>query len=290
MSFPITTTEGAWVHARRSHFEAVKRFLLPRESTCVTVTEAMPGAKGPGRKNGRFTVFTNRGTVSGCVFHTANGFVFPVFPEDGLPEPGSLVRKLRGPSQRLFCVMGLRRDVESLKQLFFDDPIEEIHYYHMSRTCGSPLDHQPLPESMTVRKAGPADAEVLYPIQRDYEIEEVVLAADRFDPAGCMYQLKTSLKNQLVYLIEHRGRPIAKAQTNARGFYWDQIGGVFTERSQRGRGIGRAVMYKLLRDVECARRNTSLFVKQHNESALRMYRRLGYSTRDEFTIAYYRPV
>ncbi len=290
MSFTVTSSDGAWVHARRTHLEAIKRFLLPRESTCVTVTEAMDGAEGAGNKNGKFTVFSHRGTVAGCVFHTANGFVFPVLPEDGLPAPTNLGRKLRGAAQRLFCIMGLRRDVESLKQIFMENPVEEIHYYHMSRTCGSPIEHQPLPDDMTVRKAGPADAETLYPLQREYEIEEVILNADRFDPAGCMYQLKASLKQQLVYVVEHRGHPVAKAQTNARGFYWDQIGGVFTDRPQRGRGIGRAVMYKLLRDIECANRNSSLFVKQHNESALRMYRGLGYSTQDEFTIAYFRSI
>lgn len=186
--------------------------------------------------------------------------------------------------------MGLRRDVESLKQLFPEKPTEEIHYYHMSRSCGAPLEQHPLPDSMTVRKAGPADAQALYPIQRAYEIEEVLLSPDRFDPTGCMYQLRSSLKQQLVYIVEHDRRPIAKAQTNARGFYWDQIGGVFTDRSHRSRGIGGAVMYKLLREIESANRNSSLFVKQNNHTALRMYRGLGYSTQDEFTIAYYRSI
>ncbi len=286
-----TNGRGHWLHARSSHIEPLKRFLLPREAGCVTVTEALPGSpEKTGRRNGRFTVFARDDRVEATVFHTGGGFVFPVLPEDGAPDPRALSRKLRGVRNRLFCVMGLDRDVCGLQRLLSTTPLDTVNYYLMTRTCATPIDPEPLPEGMTIRRAGIRDAEALYPIQREYEIEEVVLRPESFDPASCMSHLKMSLRKQLVYAVEYDGKMVGKAQTNARGFSWDQIGGVYTERPLRGRGIAGAVMYRLLRDIERDGRHSSLFVKRHNEPALRMYRRLGYSVTDEFTIAYYRGI
>lgn len=267
--------------------DSLRDFLLPRESACVSVTECLPGAPTTARRHGRFTVFADHTAVQACIFHTPQGFVFPVLPEDGLPEPEGLARKLRGLGTILFCIMGLRRDVESLQSLLTLKTVETIHYFHMARRCGTPLDLEPVPDGMTIRRATLSDANALYPIQRDYEIEEVILSPERFEPNACMSQLRSSLRKQLVYAAELEGRIVAKAQTNARGIHWDQIGGVYTVPELRGRGVGGAAMRKLLRDVERENRHSSLFVKQKNESALRMYRRLGYSTSDEFTIAYY---
>lgn len=263
---------------------------MPREASCVTVTEALFGTPANSKKRGRVTVFAEAGDVKSCVFHTPHGFVFPVISEDGLPRPGMLYRKLRGLNANLFCVMGLRRDVEQFQELVPGDAAETIQYYHMHRSCATPIPPQPLPEHMVVRRVEITHAEELYTIQKEYEIEEVVIRPERFDPSACMHQLRDSLRRQLVYAVEYNGRFVAKAQTNARGIHWDQIGGVYTARELRGRGIAGAIMRKLLRDLDRENRNSSLFVKQKNEPALRMYRRLGYSTSDEFTIAYYRGI
>lgn len=287
----VGNRRGSWQHARSSHIEQLKRYLLPREAGCVTVTEALPGSPmKTGRRSGRFTVFARDGHVEATVFHTGSGFVFPVLPEDGAPNPAGLSRKLRGLQSRLFCVMGLDRDVRGFQRLLNVVPLDTVDYFLMTRTCATPIEPEPLPAAMTIRKASVSDAAALFSIQREYEIEEVVLRPESFDSASCMSQLKLSLRKQLVYAVEYEGRIVAKAQTNARGFSWDQIGGVYTDRSLRGHGIGGAVMYRLLRDIERDGRHSSLFVKRHNEPALRMYHRLGYSISDEFTIAYYRGV
>lgn len=290
MNVMIGSNEGVWLHARKGHTEKIREFLMRREASCVTVTEALCGNPSSHRKRGQFTVFSESGEVRSCIFHTPNGFVFPVISEEGLPRPGMLHRKLRSLNANLFCIMGLRRDVQQFQTLVGEEAVETVQYYHMHRMCAAPIPPQPLPEHMTVRRAGPEDAEALYPIQREYEIEEVVLHPERFDSAACMHQLKDSLRRQLVYAVENNGRFVAKAQTNARGIHWDQIGGVYTSTALRGQGIAGAIMRKLLRDLDREKRNSSLFVKQNNEPALRMYRRLGYSTSDEFTIAYYRGI
>ncbi len=287
----VLNRRGCWFNARNSHIEPLKRFLLPREAGCVTVTEALPGSpKKTDRRSGRFTVFAHDGVIEATVFHTAGGFVFPVLPEDGAPDPTTLSRKLKGVQGRLFCIMGLDRDVRGFQRLLNTTPLDTVNYFLMTRTCATPIDPEPLPDGMVIRKASVRDAEALYPIQREYEIEEVVLRPESFDPASCMSHLKLSLRQQLVYAVEYDGRMVGKAQTNARGFTWDQIGGVYTERSLRGRGIAGAVMYRLLRDIERDGRHSTLFVKRQNVPALRMYRRLGYSITDEFTIAYYRGI
>jgi hypothetical protein len=103
----------------------------------------------------------------------------------------------------------------------------------------------------------------------------------------CRNLLKASLKNELTYYAEHRGNVVAKAGTNARGFRFDQLGGVFTAPAYRNRGVAARVLAALLRDANKDGRRACLFVKDHNAAAVRLYEKLGFQIRDRFRIAYF---
>ena len=70
-------------------------------------------------------------------------------------------------------------------------------------------------------------------------MEEVVIDPSHFSDAQCMKFLKHSLKEELVYVAERDGLPVAKAATNARGFGVDQVGGVYTVPAERNKASGR---------------------------------------------------
>jgi predicted GNAT family acetyltransferase len=138
-----------------------------------------------------------------------------------------------------------------------------------------------------VRKAGPYDAESLFPIQKCYELEEVVITPAHFNEAQCMKSLRLALREQLVYVAELDGVPVSKAATNARGYKVDQIGGVYTVPQERGKGLGKAVVSELLKTVFSEKQAACLFVKKHNRSALALYERLGFSPVTDYVISYY---
>ena len=98
---------------------------------------------------------------------------------------------------------------------------------------------------------------------------------------------KESLENNVVLYAEINGTPVAKAGTNARGFITDQIGGVFTKREERNKGIARIVMKYLLSLIFQEKRYASLFVKKHNTPAINLYKSLGFERVNDFRIAYF---
>ena len=89
---------------------------------------------------------------------------------------------------------------------------------------------------MTLRRPTPADAGALLPLQHAYEKEEVLLDPALFNDALSMRSLLQSLREEVHVVLEREGRPLAKAATNARGFTVDQIGGVYTVPTDRGKG------------------------------------------------------
>ncbi len=213
---------------------------------------------------------------------------------EGREQLQALGEQLLKHSRFIYSVMGTERDVRIVENALEAAGVRSstgVDYHLMVRNADPiEIDHaepQSALSSLRVRRAGPADAERIYPLQRAYELEEVVLSPDHFDPAGCMHQLRQALRNQVVLVGETNGTPIAKAATNARGFAWDQIGGVYTARAYRGCGVARRLMQHLLAKLSTEGRRTSLFVKTNNPPACALYHRLHYREKHPFRITYY---
>jgi hypothetical protein len=163
----------------------------------------------------------------------------------------------------------------------------DYHLMGLDRRDYRPPALPPAPEGLRLREAGPHDARGLYPLQRDYELEEVLIEPGRFDPQACLANLRRTLRRQIVFMAELDGRPLSKAGTNARGFDADQIGGVFTVEEERGRGLARRVMDALLGRIFQEKSQASLFVKKLNPAAVTLYRRLGFRELEDFRISYF---
>ncbi|WP_455381309.1 GNAT family N-acetyltransferase [Salinispira pacifica] len=287
-----------WKIVREETLPHLVSYLSPLEWGCVSFTSRLlvdGEPQLPSRRTARICVLPRPDDgdcgFEAAVLQTSHGFYYPVFDgADPLGNPTTrteLRRALRLPTARVYSIMGRRGDVESLGSLFAKPTVHEIDYYLMVQERPGSFDRKRLPEGLTFRRATGSDAGYLFPLQRDYEKEEVLLPGDRFDSTASMHHFRASLLEQLVYVAELDGAPVAKAGTNARGFRFDQIGGVFTRRDLRGRGVGAALMTRLMQEINRDGRSCCLFVKQHNAPAIAMYTRLGYLIRDDFRIVYY---
>ncbi len=147
--------------------------------------------------------------------------------------------------------------------------------------------HSPVSGIAEYRPATLADLDALYPLAAAYEKSEVMTALHAFDPAACRATQAKNLKTQLVYLATMHGRVVARAQTNARGWAFDQIGGIFVDPEFRGLGLGRGVVDALVSDIAARGRGVSLFVKKSNTVARSLYLSMEFQRSRDYRVSYF---
>jgi predicted GNAT family acetyltransferase len=274
----------SWRQAGRRDLAALLEFLLPEEALFVPFTSRLrAGSRG-------FEIYMDAdatGAVRDCFLHTSGGLLLPALSADAREgkELSSLLNSLR---PMVHSIMGVGRCVDVIEANLPLPPTTRVEYFLMTLDAGSrhPV-LPPDPPGLRVRKADAWDADLLYPMQKCYELEEVVITPAHFNESQCMKSLRLALREQLVYVAEVEGIPVSKAATNARGYKVDQIGGVYTVPSQRGKGLAKAVVSELLKEVFSEKQAACLFVKKHNRSALALYERLGFSPMTDYVISYY---
>jgi predicted GNAT family acetyltransferase len=273
-----------WRPASRRDLAALLEFLLPEEALYVPFTSRLrAGARG-------YEIYVNTdhtGAVKDCFLHTAGGLLLPAFSDSG-QDREALSSLLNGLRPMVHSIMGVGRGVDIIEANLPLPPTTRVEYFLMTLAAGSrhPV-LPPDPPGLRVRKADAYDAELLFPMQKCYELEEVVITPAHFNEAQCMKSLRLALHEQLVYVAEAEGVPVSKAATNARGYKVDQIGGVYTVPRERGKGLGKAVVSELLKTVFADKQAACLFVKKHNRSALALYERLGFVPVTDYIISYY---
>ena len=244
----------------------------------------------PSRLEATVMVHRAGAETTAALLLTSGGLLLPLL---AAPGPGAVEAPRfpawRGLARGLHSVMGPLREVRWAEgNLPFPARVAiDYHLMGLERRDYRPPGQEPVPEGLRLREAGPPDARGLYPLQRDYELEEVLIEPGHFDPQTCLANLRRTLRRQIVILAEQDGRPVSKAGTNARGFDADQIGGVFTVEGQRSRGLARRVMVALLERIFREKSLASLFVKKHNPAAVALYHRLGFRELEDFRISYF---
>jgi GNAT superfamily N-acetyltransferase len=244
----------------------------------------------PSRLEATVLVHRAGAEATGALMLTSGGLLLPLlaFPASGLLAVPRFPT-WRGLARSLHSVMGPLREVRwAESNLPFPARVSiDYHLMGLAKADYRPPAPAPALAGLTLREAGPQDARGLYPLQRDYELEEVLIEPGHFDPQSCLANLRRTLRRQVVYLAELDGRPVSKAGTNARGFDTDQIGGVFTVEEERCRGLARRVMAVLLERIFAEKSQASLFVKKLNPAAVALYHRLGFRELEDFRISYF---
>ena len=274
----------SWRRATRRDLGSILDFLMRDEALCVPFTSRLrSGARGCDV----YFDTDDTGAVTEAFLHASTGLLLPVVSRDETGHDG-LRDLLMDLNPMVHSIMGVGRSVQAIEALLPLPPTTRIDYFLMTLARGALRPVLPARgPAVRTRKADPYDAGALFPLQKGYEMEEVVIDPSHFSDAQCMKFLKHSLKEELVFLAEREGTPIAKAATNARGFAVDQVGGVYTVPSERGKGIGAMVVTELLRAMFLEKDAACLFVKKHNRPAIALYDRLGFAPVTDYVISYY---
>ncbi|MGI5097725.1 GNAT family N-acetyltransferase [Treponema socranskii] len=143
-------------------------------------------------------------------------------------------------------------------------------------------------EKFKIFRCGIRDADELMPLQLAYEAEEVLPPCRTQNPAVTRKNLERILKTEYVVALQNsRGEPAAKANTNAVGIRWAQIGGVYTVPDFRRKGYASILVETLAEKIVESNRLPVLYARNGNEGAQKAYAALGFTKTGGFTIAYY---
>jgi len=283
---------GSWRRAVRRDMDPLLDFLLLDETSRVGFSSRFRKA----RKSHLF--FVNRpngGPVRDAMLLSEFGLVIPVLASRERAD-AALRSLLSDLPCRVTSLMGTAGSVMALEGLLEMPPSTAIDYHLMAMTrpefqlgmeARKAAGREPAGDSWAIRQAGPEDMELLFPLQKGYEIEEVALRPELFHELNCRGILKRCLKEEIVHYAEREGVAVSKAQTNSRGYTVDQIGGVYTRPEDRGKGIARAVIRSLLMELFREKEAVCLFVKKTNAPAIALYNGLGFQMKDDFRISYY---
>ncbi|MBC6721296.1 GNAT family N-acetyltransferase [Treponema sp. Marseille-Q4130] len=143
-------------------------------------------------------------------------------------------------------------------------------------------------EKFKIVRCGIRDADTLMPLQLAYEAEEVIPPCRTQNLAAARKNLERILKNEYVVSLQNaRGGAAAKANTNAVGIRWVQIGGVYTVPDFRRKGCASLLVETLAEKIVASNRLPVLYARNGNEAAQKAYAALGFTKTGGFTIAYY---
>ena len=286
----------SWKRAEARDLPGLLELARAQEGRAVHFSSRLRSARAGGRSalpsRLEATVLVHRcgEQATAALLFTSGGLLLPLLAAPG--QGGIAAPRFpawRSLARNLHSIMGPLREVRwAESSLPFPARISiDYHLMGLDRRDYRPPPQAPPLEGLELREALPQDARGLYPLQRDYELEEVLIEPGHFDPQACLANLRRTLRRQIVILAALDGRPVAKAGTNARGFDADQIGGVFTVESERCRGLARRVMIVLLERIFREKSLASLFVKKLNPAAVALYHRLGFREQEDFRISYF---
>jgi GNAT superfamily N-acetyltransferase len=278
----------SWRLASVGDEQRLVAFLCRDEASCAAASARVKA----GERGCTAYVDEAAGAIRGALVATTAGLVLPVLPE-GTGDRAGLAVLLGGLRTPVHSVGGPDACVAVVESVMPLPPTTRIEYRLMKLArpawAGAAVHASAAAaaEGVRVRRSGSSDAALLFPLQRAYELEEVVIDPALFSDAACLKLLRQGLRKELVFHASRDGRPLAKAGTNARGYGVDQIGGVFTVASERGKGLARIVMAALLEAIFAEKPAACLFVKKSNAPAIALYERLGFTTLGGYVISYY---
>ena len=180
-------------------------------------------------------------------------------------------------------------------------PRAAVHalHTHLSppRAAHEVRDHQPVMvvdrERLQVLPPAPlrpstrADVERLAQAAAAMHAEEMGTDTRPPDPSAWRARMTQLVDRSWSWCWVDRGELVFKAELSAWTPEVVQVQGVFTAPAHRGRGVATAAMVALSSRLLAAAPLVTLYVNSHNDTAIRMYRRVGFEPVGEFATVMY---
>lgn len=226
-------------------------------------------------------------TIKAAIMKTCWGAIFPIMEPPSLQkkEIDWLIEYLNEIQLTIHAIIGSAKRVRFIIDLI-NKKYSEIISFKLLTLSKLPAPKQ-MPGTIKRVKARIWDTTQLYPLEEAYQIEEVIRKKSNLDSSLLLKKFSSQIRKERIFYLKENGKPISKAGTNATGFDWVQIGGVYTLPERRGEGLAEITLWGLFKEILSRQKRLALFVKKENASALNLYNRMGFKEEGNFIICYY---
>ncbi len=168
------------------------------------------------------------------------------------------------------------------------NPRSKIDYYLMKLEKSNFKEYKFFDENFKCRKVGISDFNKLKKLQKAYHLEEVYNDGSFYPYKAEMLNFKNSLQKRINYAVFYKDlTPVSKCAINSESLNSFQLGGVFTVKKFRDRGLSKFCISELLKEAFTLKENVFLYVKKENLPAISVYKSLGFKIINNTSVAYY---
>lgn len=280
--------------AKEKNFELLKQFVLPYEISCMQLCAHIKQKSENifvvvnDEKLCAFSdiygVFYFDGSMHHCLpFLTENELLYSEFAAvfmNFLDKQKKPLKYLNGQAE------STRKILEFLNNAGIK-PYQDNLYFLMILKTPAILPPVKLMNDDFIKHCSKNDREELFDLQKKYLMEEVAPKGKKLSDAECSLILDGILKNQICSALVSDGKFVSKVNTNAVGWNFIQIGGVYTEPIYRRNYYAWHLIYELCEMILKKNKNVSLFVKENNSVAFDLYKKIGFLPVGRFEICYF---
>lgn len=274
------------VKAEPEQLEEIKNFLIPYEHSCA---QLMAQVKFSFDK----VMIVESDKIEGVLFWDNQLFHCIPFIVQGDVNKSTefateFLRLLK--EKPVKCISGEKAGSAFITELMKkagEEPAHINEYKVMILEQQPNLPPEQLNPDDEIRRCTEKDCDIILPLQKNYFIKEVVVPGSKISDLVIAMELKKTLKNQIVYVLYSDGEPVAKANTNAIGTGYIQLGGIYTEPLYRRNYYSWHLIYKLCALIIKNKRKVCLFVRNRNGPAIQLYKRIGFQEKGDFQITYF---
>ena len=194
--------------------------------------------------------------------------------------------------QFLFSIVGEKAGTNLLEEVlinaFDKKPAYRIHNKLMENgRFDSKKNLLGANRQLIVSSAKPEEVEKLYPLQLEYEKEEVTIPDHQLDEDACYAKLENYVEAGAVYTGKINGVIICKATVTARAKNFALLGGVYTVPKYRKHGLAKTLVNTVSEALLKEQIRLTLFVKTTNMPAIKLYEDCGFKAVCDWEILYY---
>ncbi|MBQ9205592.1 MAG: GNAT family N-acetyltransferase [Treponema sp.] len=273
----------------------ILKFLLANEHKCVSLVSRF--LKNDARF---FYILDEKNVIWGVLSISSGGQILHCLESDAVMPTVQEFFSLNKP-QKLFSIIGEQKYTDAIAKIFlklYGTVPKAVNEYILMEYNHTLAEQAALAEKVDARKKSfladceifdckDSDFDALFPIQKEYELEEVVVDKSTFSEKNCRILLRRSLQDGGIFGVRYNNRIIAKASINAKGENCIQLGGIFTDMTLRNRGIATFLVKTLTQRFKKEGKTIVLFVKKVNVPAINVYRNCGFMPFSDYKILYY---